>query len=368
MPYSLCLFSFLIAAALFAQTPPADTLVFTNGEKLIGKLLRSNGATVTFKSDSIGEVNVPWGKIAELHSAQNFAVIREGIKLDRKAAATAVPQGAVSATNQTITVAPAGKPAEAVPVAEAAHLIDQPTFEKDFLHDPPLLRAWTGGITAGVTLVQATQESRTYSGSIHLVRSIPEENWLDARNRTILNFAASKGSVVQPNTPRLKTEILHADAERDQYFTNSHVFGFAHAGFDHNFSQGLDLQQNYGGGIGWTVIKQANATLDIKGSVAYTRQNFNAGAASQDLIGSVFAESYMRKFARGILFLQEIAVTPEWNVTSAYAAIGTTSLNVPVYKRMTFTTSISDSFLNNPPPGFKKNSFQFLTGLTYLLR
>ena len=76
----------------------------------------------------------------------------------------------------------------------------------------------------------------------------------------------------------------------------------------------------------------------------------------------------MRKFARGMLFLQEIAVTPEWNVTSAYAAIGTASLNVPVYKRMTFTTSISDSFLNNPPPGFKKNSFQFLTGLTYLLR
>ena len=58
-----------------------DVLIFTNGEKLIGHLNRSNGATVTFKSDMAGEVKVEWSKIKELHSSQRFAVIKNSSSL-----------------------------------------------------------------------------------------------------------------------------------------------------------------------------------------------------------------------------------------------------------------------------------------------
>ena len=40
---------------------------------------------------------------------------------------------------------------------------------------------------------------------------------------------------------------------------------------------------------------------------------------------------------------------------------------MPVYKRLSFTVGTIDTFLNDPPPGFKKNSFQFTTGVTYAL-
>ena len=42
----------------------------------------------------------------------------------------------------------------------------------------------------------------------------------------------------------MKTSIYHADAERDEYFSPA-VFAFGQAQYDHNFSQGLDLQQTY---------------------------------------------------------------------------------------------------------------------------
>ena len=51
----------ICGAAAFGQagaSPEPDVLIFTNGEKLIGHLKRSNGATVTFKSDMAGEVKV----------------------------------------------------------------------------------------------------------------------------------------------------------------------------------------------------------------------------------------------------------------------------------------------------------------------
>ncbi|PYT33030.1 MAG: hypothetical protein DMG58_08755, partial [Acidobacteria bacterium] len=42
-------------------------------------------------------------------------------------------------------------------------------------------------------------------------------------------------------------------------------------------------------------------------------------------------------------------------------------LTMPLYKRFSFSLSTIDTFLNNPPPGFKKNSFQLTTGLSYTL-
>jgi hypothetical protein len=216
--------------------------------------------------------------------------------------------------------------------------------------------------------VQATQQSRTFTGSINLIRAIPTENWLDPRNRTTVDFSASSGYLTQPNTPKLKTEIVHGDAERDEYFRGKDVYGFVQASFDHNYSQGLDLQQNYGGGIGWTVIKQANATLDVKASVNYARQSFQTPANNQNLIGSIFAENFARRLGKGIQFLEGLSVTPSWNNSHAYAATANASINVPVYKRLTFTTGLLDTFLNDPPAGFKKNSFQLSMGLTYSFR
>jgi hypothetical protein len=362
-----------LAPALFAAiclhaqapAPPPDTVVFNNGEKLIGHLIRANGGVVVFKSDTLGEVNLSWGNIAELHSSKKFAMVGKDIKLSRRSDLSKVPKGSVSVAAKTVTLTPDSGAPIIMPVAEATHLIDTDTFQNVILHNPGFTEDWKGAISAGASLVEATQQSRTFTAAINLVRAIPTENWLDPRNRTLFDFSATSGLVNQPNTPTVKTDIFHADAERDQYFRGKDVYAFGQASFDHNFSQGLDLQQNYGGGIGWTAIKEANTTLDLKGSVSYTRQSFQIASSDHNLIGSVFAENFAHKFKKGIQVLQGVSFTPAWNEAHAYAANAFASLNFPVYKRLAFSISLQDMFLNDPPPGFKKNSFQLTTGLTY---
>jgi putative salt-induced outer membrane protein YdiY len=345
--------------------PQPDILILTNGEKLIGHLERATGETVTFKSDSVGEITVEWSKIKELHSSQKFAVIEKGVKLRKRADSSTVPQGAISANGRTLTVesAPGAAP-QNIPVGNAAHVMDEPAFQSDVLHTPGFLEAWNGAVTAGASLVESTQHSETLTGAIHLVRAIPTVNWLDARDRTIVDFSTSYGELSQPNTPKLKTDIYHAGAERDEYFTGR-VYAFGQLSYDHNFSQGLDLEQTYGGGIGWTVVKTANETFDLKGSADYQKEQFQQSSVNQNLFGSMFAEAWSRKFLRQITFVEQLSITPAWNNLNAYAAAGNASLAVPVYKRLSFTAGVIDTFLNNPPPAFKKNSFQFTTGLTY---
>ncbi|HEX5433550.1 MAG TPA: DUF481 domain-containing protein, partial [Candidatus Angelobacter sp.] len=327
----------------------------------------------------VGEVTVKWSEVKALQSSNKFAVIPKNVRLNKKEEASQFPLGTLSVADQQIHVTPApGIKPQTVAVDNSAYIISQPMFENDILNNPNFFHNWTGAITAAATLVQATQKNRAFSGAVTLLRAVPSGTWLNPRNRTSLNFSGSYGKLKQPDTPTVKTEIYHLDAERDQYFS-PRVYAFGAVAFDHNFSQGLDLQQTYGGGIGWTLIKDDNQQFDLKASANYVSQQFqtageggNPGEVSnpdqdQNLFGSTFSERYNRELPRKILFNEQISLMPAWNNLNAYSAAGAANLSLPVYKKLGITLGAMDTFLNNPPSGFRKNSFQFTSGITYTM-
>jgi hypothetical protein len=62
--------------SLYGQTktdtkPEPNVLIFTNGDKLTGHLVRSAGDKVTFNSEMAGEITVEWKKIQDLHSSES---------------------------------------------------------------------------------------------------------------------------------------------------------------------------------------------------------------------------------------------------------------------------------------------------------
>jgi len=359
----LLLGSLLTASGIFAQ----DVLVFADGERLVGKLIRSNGKSATFKSDAVGEVTVDLSKVKELQTKEAFAVIPKGVELRRGGDISKIPEGTITVADQKITVTPKGAPPQTVAVADADRLVEKNAFEQALMHNPGFLSDWGGTVTAGASLVEATQQSRAFNVAINLVRTVPDEDWLRRRNRTIVAFSTAYGTLRQPDTPLVKTDIFHASLERDEYISPA-FFAFAGAGFDHSFSQGLSLSQSYGGGIGWSAVKRPNESLDLKASVTFIQQSFTQTSADQKLAGSTFEEDYQRGLRRGIKFTEQLIVVPAWNNTNAVSAVGNTLLTMPVYKRMNFSLGAMDNYLHDPPGGFKKNSFQATMGLTYALR
>jgi hypothetical protein len=362
-----------LLAGAQASKPGPDTIVLINGDRLAGAFVRSTGATVTFKSDVLGDLTIDWSKVKELQSTTKVAVIRKGVKFRRKQTPVDIPIGTLGMEDQKlqITAAP-GASAQLIAVADTSVVLNDDSFQKATTRSPGFFSDWTGAVTVGATLVQATQKNQTVAGAINLVRAEPTEDWLNPSYRTFFTYSESYGKLTQPGTPAIKTSIFHAAAEQDKYFSTS-VFAFGQGDFDHNFSQGLDLQQTYNAGIGWSALKTAVQTLDLKGSASYIRQQVQAGLdgvtpVSQSLVGSVFAERYHRQLPRGALLDQTLSVTPAWNNTKAYSGAFSTLLTVPVYKHLSGSTGVIDSFLNDPPPGFRKNSFQFTLGLTYTLQ
>ena len=67
-------------------------------------------------------------------------------------------------------------------------------------------------------------------------------------------------------------------------------------------------------------------------------------------------------------FAQQLIIDPAINNANALSATASGLLTMPVYKRVNSSLGVSDSYLHDPPPGFRKNSFQFTAGLTYAIQ
>jgi Protein of unknown function, DUF481 len=373
------------AGRLFAadDKAPPDVIVFTNGDQLSGKFVQAIGDSVTFHSDIVGDINIDWSKIKELHTGQKVGVIEKGVQFKHHQIPASVPVGTMSVADQQITVQPTTNATIApIPIKNAHFIVDETTMNKQLRGHPGFFQAWNGAATAGLTIVEATQNQYSFNGAVALARVVPTVSWLDPRNRTTVDYSQSYGKITDPAytapdgtfvpSTFSKSSILHADAERDEYVTPRFYF-LGMMSFDHNYSQSLDLQQIYGGGIGYTVIKTPTQELDVKATVQYERQAFfnTVMNENQDLIGSTFGAYYTLHLPNSIIFSQQVLYIPAWNNLHAYSIAETDALTFPAYKNFGFTLGTLDTYLNNVPltfPPTKRNSFQFTAGVTYTIK
>jgi len=359
-----------VSAIAFAQKPEPDVMLLVDGEKLIGHLESASAAGVVFKSDLAGEVKVDWAKIKSLQTSEKFAVAKKGQVFGKHTDPAQIPQGTVSLADQKVTVTPAAGAPEVVPAADMQNVIPQDTFLRAF-KSPKIGDYWSGAAGLGFAWVESSQRSETLTTALNLVRTVPSEGWIDPRYRTTVSFNSAYGDT-RSDGSTITTNIIHAGFEQDQYF-NNRLFGFGDVSLDHNYSQDLSLGYTLGGGVGVVIHKDARQELDFKAQIAYVSQRFGEISTSvpptashtNNLIGAVLGETYNRSLNHGITLHQELSVVPSFNQTSDYTANFLANLGVPVAKKFNITFGVVDNYLNNPPPGFQKNSFQFVTNIAY---
>jgi len=360
-----------LASALSAQTPAKpepDVLDFGDGERLVGHLVSATGGTVTFHSDAAGDVKVDWAKVKSLKSAGKFAVAEKGVVLDKHADPSQIPQGTVSLADQKLTVNPGTAAPTVIPVADATNVVPQASFLNAF-RTPKFYQDWHGSASFGVDLIEATQKSRNITAGVSLQRIVSDESWISPRYKTLFNLNFADGQLSQNGSPSIRTDIVHASFEHD-IFLSKKLFVDVSADFLHSVSQGMKLQQTYGGGLGYVLLKGENQELDVKASIVYVRQQFEPNGtspllASKSLVAAAVGETYTRNLKGGIAFHEGLSFIPAFNETSAYTANAYANLAIPVKKRISITIGGIESYINEPPLGFKKNSFEFVTQLTY---
>ncbi len=251
-----------------ATAPPPDIIVFTNGDQLSGTFLREVSGNVTFHSDIVGDITIPWAKVKELRTKTKMAVLDKNMTPRRGKLPEHLPEGTLSIAHDIITVHPDNNAMIApIPVKDAQFIIDETTLNRQIFGHPGFFTAWNGTATAGATVIHATQKQYTFTGAVALARVIPSIDWLDPKNRTTVDFSGSYGKITQPAytsegvtypATDTKSSIYHADAERDEYFS-ARTYALGQVAYDHNYSQGsrhsADLRRRH-----WRHHRQAAET------------------------------------------------------------------------------------------------------------
>jgi hypothetical protein len=369
--------AYLCAQAAPAAKPAPDVVVFTNGDQLTGKFEHGAGNSIVFKSDMAGEITISLDKVKELRVEGSYAVLRKDMPLKSAAdARVKIKPGAIAYGDAKLTVTPASAASEVVPEAQLANIIDQASFDKQTTGSTSFLSGWSGAVNGGATIVRATDYGETFTAGIGMVRAMPQISFLPPRSKTLFDLQETYGKLTSPVVPQTtpatpaavtETSILHADAERDEYIS-SRLFALGQIAFDHNYAQGLALQQIYGGGLGYTAVKTAIQELDFKATIQYEKQGFSVPASNVNLIGSTLAETYHRILPRKLIFAEFGDFIPAFNNSSAYSANVSGTLTLPVYKRLSVGFTATDNYLNNPAPGYDKNSSQFIANIAYTLK
>ena len=379
LSFFLC-FLLLGAGPARAETP--DTLTLADGENLVGKLVKVLAGAVTFHSNILGDVTVPMDKVKELHAGQ-FAVVTKGQQVTKKTAAAKVPVGAITIENDAVHVSGPQAPEQTLAAKDVNFLIDAASFRRELDGRRSFFYGWNGPVTLGASLVKSTNSAQTYTGAVALVRAVPATAWLPPSTKLLLNLSGSYGLAKDPQivvdgnvvqtASVTKTDILHGGLEYDKYWSPA-IFGFVNANADHNFGSGLQLQEAFGGGIGWTVLNNARNELDLKAAMEYERQEFYNGAASPNgtpslnLASAAIYEFWKHALAHGMNFNEFVTLSPAFNEAQAYSAVAGATLLFPVYKGFNFSVSSSDNYIGDPPTGYQRNSFQFTAGVSYLVK
>lgn len=362
--------------------PSPDVLILVNGDRITGTMLHSAGEAVSFHSDILGDLQLKWKDIKELQTNTQMVILGRNTPAHGRMALN-LPEGTISVTDHLITVhRQDGTVVAPIPVKDVEYIVDESTLRKQIAGRPGVWAGWNGALTAGATLIQASQEQYTFNGAVSLTRVAPTVTWLNTDNRTLIDFTGSFGKIIQPGytaggvfvpTSSSKESIYHASAERDEYFSPQ-FYALGQTVFDHNYAQALDLQQIYGAGVGWTAIKRPTQELDLKTTLQYEGQNFLDASAgvNQNLIGSTLDANWAAKLPYKIIFKQQVSWIPAYNNPYAYSAGETNSLTMPFFRSLAFSVGSIDSYLNDPPPAAvpptKRNSFQFTTGVTYAIK
>jgi hypothetical protein len=366
-----------------AHKAGTDTITFINGDQLTGKLGKVVYGTVSFHSDVLGDLSIPLTKIKTMHTAEAFAAGSKEQHLTKKNVAEQLPTGKIALEGGTLKVLlPEGKVRE-FPAKDIGFMLDEPAFQRELHNESDFFYGWYGTATLGATVVKATNSAQTYTGAVALVRAIPTIAGLPAGSKTILNLSGTYGLAKDPlivsgddvfQTPSVtKTDILHGDLEYDKFFSPM-VFGLTNGSADHNFGNGLQLQQSYGAGVGWGILRTPQNDLAVRAILQYEQQQFYNGLTSglgtptENLVSASIGETWSRTFPHNVKFNEYVTLNPTFNLVRAYSGVTGASFVFPVYKNLNFSVSTTDNYLGDPPEGFLRNTFQFTSGITYTLK
>ncbi|HSM76290.1 MAG TPA: DUF481 domain-containing protein [Bryobacteraceae bacterium] len=335
----------LIVLATAPASLWADQVTMKNGDRLTGAIQKSDGKTLTLKSDYAGVLTLPWDAIATVKSDKPLNVALKGGK---------TIQGTVETAGTNVEVATTGTKQE-VPVAEVTAIRDadeQKAFER--LEHPGWLELWNGAVSFGLAGTAGNSETSSLTAGVNAVR--------ETRNDKLTTYiAAVKASATVNGTNSNTAQAIRFGWAYNHNLT-PRVFATAFNDWENDRFQDLNLRMVGGVGLGFTLIKSDRNTLALQGGGDFSHAHFHA-VPNVNAGEAFWGDDYSLKLTKLTSIVQSFRMFNDLSQTGEYRMNLDAGAATQLKKWLVWNVTVSDRYLSTPVPGLKKNDFLYSTGI-----
>lgn len=328
---------------LYLATPAlADQVFLSNGDRISGKI-QMEVENINVTSPAVGELKVPRSVVVKIVMEKPTPLMVGGeileatsVTFDAHSAAVEVDRGRiVNAPGSTIMSAPLSTHVPSSAFAE-------------------LLRPWNFSFDAGFTAARGN----TALNNLNFGFKTVETSDTHRLNLAITSLLAQSGVVGR----QITTANNIRSSARYEFNVSDRVFGFSLATFDSDQLQHLDLRSVFGGGVGFRLVENKGAKLDVFSGGTFDQESFSdhRDRNSGELLAG---EEMSYKFSNRTSVTGRLVVFPSFTTPGQYRVNFDSSVFMKLNKWLGWQSSLTDMYLTNPVAGSRNNDLLVTTGL-----
>jgi hypothetical protein len=332
---TIAFFPMLILVLLPAGPARGDEVLFLNGDRLSGKILKAAGGKLTIKTEAAGEVVADMSKVKTFSTDSPVAV---GVK-EQPPVSADVRAG----PDRYVQTAPApGAPPQPVAIADISAI-----------NSPP---AWTGSFSLNGLLTTGNSETEQLG-----FRGALSKRWPHDR----LTFGAeySFGRQEDPSTGEKSTTIDYAMglAKYDHFFTKK-FYGYIGTKAERDGVAELELRLAPGAGVGYQWFERPTFNLSTEAGLVWVYENYKR-TGSSEFFGPRFAYSVDWKPVEPILLYHKLEYIPSFeDLGGDYLLNIDAGARLAVWKGLFAELRYEFRYDSTPAPGRQRTDQRYILG------
>ena len=331
----------------FAVQTSADQITLRNGDRVTGKIVKTDGGKLVVTTDLLGDVSVDLAAVTNITTDQPIYVTLEDGRTVSGTLTASADKMELRAANANVVAM--DRSAIKTIRSEAEHV----AYESSL--NPGLLEGWSGGADVGFALTSGN------SDTINLAIGLAAERQTTNDKTTI--YAASiynRDSTSGESQTIANTIRGGVRYDRD---INRKFFGYGFTDLEHNGLQDLTLRFVLGGGLGYHAIRNERTQLDLLGGIDWNREYFKGDFNDRSTAEAQLGQTLSHRFSSRVSLKEQLFFFPNLTDGGTYRINFDASLVTDISRRIGWQLTLSDRYLSDPPPGFQQNDLLLTTGL-----
>jgi putative salt-induced outer membrane protein YdiY len=330
----------------------ADQVALKNGDRITGKIVKSDAKALVLKTGYAGEVTIDRAQIVSVASDDPLHVQFK----DRTVVGQIAPAAGGAVEVKTGEGAPMRSELSEVLALRAAG--EQKAWEREqerVLH-PGLNDFWSGFVSLGI----AGSSGNSKTSSIGTAAAASRQAGKNKMGLYFNQVYASQSNVA----PFGATANRISGGYRIDRDVNPRMFVFGTTDFDYDKFLDLDLRSVLGGGLGYHIWKSDRGFWDFNAGAVHNREKFGTGLVRNS--GEVLlGEESSHKLLKTVKFYQKAILYPNLSQRGEYRMNFDAGAAMPIFKWLEWNIGFSDRYLSNPILGKKSNDLLYTTGIRF---